>query len=339
MKISPRDLPYHLKKQTTKQPVFIYWIFGEEPFQKQEAAGQILSFLKTQHPEAEILSTQVDKTFDSLFFFQNTTTPSLFSSIKIIKIYLDDPWPTQFGELLAKHITRSSETYFLIMGPKIPMPKQQETWFKNLDPNTCFIPIWPIDAQQLPRWITQQAHKFGLKLHPTAAHYLSESTEGNLLATYQTLEKLAYSGLSEIKLSDLEAIQTDVANFDLQQLAEAFLLKDTARAIRIFNSLLAQKIEPILILWSLTQEIRILIKLHHELESAPISNKTYISPTVFKKYKIYEKKQPIFSTALSHFSETDCQKILIQLAHTDRQIKGVETGEPKETLLTLILKN
>ena len=55
-----------------------------------------------------------------------------------------------------------------------------------------------------------------------------------------------------------EEVVTDVARFDVQRLAEAFLSGDTARYARVLEGLRGEGEAPTLLLWALAEELRAL---------------------------------------------------------------------------------
>ncbi len=328
MKISLRELPQALKKSTPN----LYWIAGDEFLQKQEAVSLILKTLKTKTPpETETIFLTIDKNFDLVLLHQAISEPSLFSSHQIIKIILEDPWPPKFTQIIFDALLNLPNTIqIIISSSKIPQAKQQENGFKILESKILFIQIWPIEPHQLSAWIRDKAAQLGLHIHPTAIHYLAQSTEGNLLSTYQALEKLAYLGPQEISLSLMESVQSDMTHFDPFNLIDSWFLKDIPKTLRIFNSLLDQEVELTHVLWVLAQEIRLLANLHTESQNTPQFD-------LFKKYKIYEKKKPIIQAGLRHFSKQTCYDLLQKLAQIDRQIKGAEPGSAEQSIQKIFL--
>lgn len=331
MKLSLRELPQSLKNiQSLKYPIF--WVAGDEFLQKQEASALIMQALKKTADlnfPPEILSLSIDKNFEPAVLIQALSEPSLFANQQIIKINIEDAIPAAFLKTLGDSLPNFPPNISLIISsPKIPYPKQQENLFKTLESQLILIQIWPIDSSQLTPWIKEKAARMGLNLHPTAIHYLAQSTEGNLLATYQALEKLTYLGEPEITLSTMESIQADMAHFDLFNLIDAWLQKDKLLALRIFNSLLQQDTELTYILWALTQEIRTLAQLHLEKN---------LTDAVFKQYKIYDKRKPIIQTALRHYPLSNCYSLLQNFSKIDRQIKGITPGEARQSIQQILL--
>jgi DNA polymerase III delta subunit len=59
-----------------------------------------------------------------------------------------------------------------------------------------------------------------------------------------------------VSVAEVAASSADSARFDVFQLGEAVRARDAARALRILGGLRAEGAEPMLVLWSLTRELR-----------------------------------------------------------------------------------
>ncbi len=346
MKIYFKDLAQILSNP--KLHFSIYFIFGDELLLKQEALNLIFKKIKNNpNTPPEIIYFNIDKNFTSGTLIQALSNNSLFSNQQLFRINLEENLNNLFIQELTQWVGHYlSQKDFLnppeliITAPKIPQAKLQEAWFKLLDPHTLFIPVWPIEPSQLPHWISQKARELNLKFHPTALHDLARLTEGNLLATSQALEKLVLLNLPEIKLSDIENLQNDMAHFEPSSLIDAWFMNDTPKAQRVFLSLLSQDTELTYILFILAQEIRLLANLHRDLNNLDQTKNLNLnlSPDLLKKYKIYDKKKLLISQGLKKFNLNHCYSLLQTFAKIDRQIKGLELhqGGPELALRAVL---
>src|SRR3989304_76441 len=92
---------------------------------------------------------------------------------------------------------------------------------------------------------------------PGGAELLAHHMEGNLLAAAQEIEKLALLlGRGEVSLDDIEGNLGDNARFSVFTLADACLRGGAAAILRILNSLRAEGVDPVLVLWALAREAR-----------------------------------------------------------------------------------
>ena len=96
---------------------------------------------------------------------------------------------------------------------------------------------------------------------------LAEWTEGNLLATQQAIEKLQLLYPEQSITRDaMESMLNDNARFTVFDLSNATLVGDAYRVTRVLSHLKFEGIEPTLILWALSREIRNLVQLLDQKE-------------------------------------------------------------------------
>ncbi|GIS19500.1 MAG: hypothetical protein CM15mP120_14160 [Pseudomonadota bacterium] len=68
-------------------------------------------------------------------------------------------------------------------------PKQRSSaWFKALEKDGVVVLIWPLSAQEFPRWLQGRLQHKGLDLQTDALSYLAARVEGNFLAAAQELK-------------------------------------------------------------------------------------------------------------------------------------------------------
>jgi DNA polymerase-3 subunit delta len=116
-----------------------------------------------------------------------------------------------------------------------------------------------VERGELPQWIAERLKRSGQRASADTLRFLADTTEGNLLAAQQEIDKLALL-LPEGEL-DPEAVEgsvADVARFDVFQLSEAWLAGDAARALRILSVLESVGEAVPLILWQLGEDLHAL---------------------------------------------------------------------------------
>jgi DNA polymerase-3 subunit delta len=194
------------------------------------------------------------------------------------------------------------------------------------------LPLWPVDAGQLPGWIMQRGKQTGVILTPDAAKLLAEQVEGNLLAAAQEIEKLALLQTSGIiNASTIEDTVTDNARFDIFGLVDAALSGDAQRCIRILTHLQAEGSEPILVLWALAREIRTLMAISRESAGTSLAS-------LFGKYRIWEKRQRGVRQFLQKHPLASCRKLLLMCSKIDQIAKGAKRGNVWDALQLLALQ-
>ncbi|OOZ40900.1 DNA polymerase III subunit delta [Solemya pervernicosa gill symbiont] len=315
----------------------IYLISGDEPLQIQEAADTIRQAVREAgYSEREVM--HVEKGFDWNSLAAASSAMSLFAEQRLLDLRMPSGKPGKPGKpggaALTEYAARPAEdTILLITSGKLDKSAQNSKWFKSLDRVGVTLQVWPIDIQQLPNWIARRMKQKGMSPTREVCSLIAERVEGNLLAADQEVEKLfLLHGAGEIDLATVSAAVADSARFDVYSLADSALLGNTARAVRILDGLRAEGVEPILILWALTREIRQLAKMAHELARGGSLN------SLFSSYRIWQSRQPLLRSALKRHKVADWDAMLSACAHLDRVLKGAAQGSRWDELLQLTLR-
>jgi DNA polymerase-3 subunit delta len=323
MKLAYPQLEQHLQKALSP----IYLVSGDEILLVEEAIATI-----RQHAEKHGYNERKRIELENLLTEANEI--SLFSDKKIVEINLrNNKLLKAATEILQTYAARpAASTICLLNMSKLDGRTEQAAWFKAIDKAGVTLTIWPIAKEQLPNWIMQRAQKLKLNLARPAALLLAEQVEGNLLAASQELEKLRLMQITETITEDtLMQCATDNARFDVFNLVDSLLSGNSTRTLRILNNLLAEDIEPTLILWALSRELRTMTQICDEAKKGtPL-------PSLFTKYRIWDKRQPNVRTFLKNFSPAKGWSLLSHAALIDRIIKGGEKGNIRVELEKLVL--
>ena len=154
--------------------------------------------------------------------------------------------------------------------------------------------------------------------------------EGNLLAAYQEIQKLAL--LFPAGLLSFEQVKNsvmDVARYDVFKLSEAMLAGDTARYVRILDGLRAEGTATVLILWALAEDIRTLCKVLRTTQHG--GNLA----SVLRDARVWGVRQKLVERAAQRFNPAMAERALRQAAHVDKVVKGLRTGDAWDELLQL----
>lgn len=324
-------LPQQLNKATLAP---IYFIFGEEIILIQAACNAIRLAAK----KAGFIDRQVfyaDTPFNASSLIGGMNNYGLFSDKQLLELHLSQGFSevtTQTLTLYAKN--PPSNKLLLIIAGKMDRRLQHTTWFKRIEHIGLVIPIWPLHPPQLVRWVMERFHSIGLKIEKAAIECLIFATEGNLLATAQTIEKLSlyFDAKNKVITADqLTQALSDNARFDPFKLTDAALEGKSERCLRILRHLKEDGVEPLLILWALSRECRLLASFAFELKQG----KNLI--TLFKEQHIWEKRQLLFQQALKRHTLTHWYRLLGLASRIDQLIKGIGTGHVWNALQTLSL--
>lgn len=331
MKLAHPQLITHL----TKTVAPIYLISSDELLLIQEAVDAIRAAGKKAGFDERVSTTAETKGDWAKVLYADTHNRSLFSTKKIIELNLTNiKLNSTNGKVFEEYASKPLvDTLLIISSTKLDAKVEKTTWYKAIEKTGVVMPIWPISAEQLPQWILQRARKTHLQLTPQAAERLAALVEGNLLAAAQEIEKLSL--LYPNQVLDHQTIENavmDNARFDIFNLADSALLGNGLRCIRILKNLNDEGIEPTLVLWALTREIRVLADMQKQLQQGGSL------PSLFAKARIWEKRQAGFRAFLQRNKSRNCSDLLINAAKIDRMIKGIEIGDVWNELESFIIQ-
>jgi DNA polymerase III subunit delta len=313
----------------------IYFISGEEIVLIQAASNAIrLAAKKAGFTDRQVF--YVDKQFNGSSLIGCMNNYGLFADKQLLELHL----PPTYSETITQTLTLYAKNpppnkLLLIIAGKLDRRLQQTTWFKSIDKVGLIISIWPLQALQLLRWVTERFHAMGLKIEKAAIECLIFATEGNLLATAQTIEKLSlyFDIKNNIITTDmLMQALSDSARFDPFKLTDAALEGNSERCLRILMHLKEEGVEPLLILWALSRECRLLASFAYKL------NQGQNLITLFKEQHVWEKRRILFQQALTRHTLTHWYRLLGLASRIDQLIKGIGTGQVWNALQTLSLE-
>ncbi|SEK44514.1 DNA polymerase III, delta subunit [Colwellia chukchiensis] len=300
--------------QTLKQGFQPIWlVFGDEPWQKQDALAQIKSHAKHQG-FAEIVRFSVDDKFNWQTLCQEYAAMSLFSSLRIIEVELTSNKIADAGvQALAQILSQLHQDVQLIMhGPKLDAASQNRKWFKSLAAQGCFLPIYDIEGKQFSQWLIKQARALQLNLTNEVIELLTELFAGNLSALAQELQKLAILyGQQTITIADVELLVINQAKFNPFQLTDTLLVGDLKKCLSMLGQMQHDGSTFASLVWFIQKEISQLyqmLTLQHQGRS---------QQEIFKQFRIWDKKKPLYQQALNNISLTNAEQALARLAQVD----------------------
>lgn len=323
MKLAVQQLEQHLAK--TIAPIYI--VSSDELLLVEETVASIKQAAqKNGYTERTLITADSGSEWHKTLH-SSTHSLSLFATKQLVELNMHH---TKFGANTTKSLQEYAEkpaedTVLIIRTNKVDGKTEKSVWFKTLEKNSVFIPIWPVSSQQLPQWILQRAAKRNVKLSRDFAELIATQVEGNLLAASQEIEKLSLSNTTN------PAELTDNARFDVFNLVDSVLSGNRVRSLRILKSLAEEDIEPTLILWALTREFRTMAEIMHQTKQGTAFS------SLCTKFNIFEKRQPAVRAFLQKNSIDTCWDLLIKSAAIDRMIKGVEAGNVWNQLESLIM--
>ncbi len=260
---------------------------------------------------------------------------SLLATKKLIELDLRNQLPTKTASTLLSHAihTLTTDTVLLLETNKLDEKITKTDWYHAVEKIGVVVTIWPIPIEQFPQWLIHHAKKdYALTLQPAAAHLIATAYEGNVTAALQTLEKLSLLYPEKIiDATSAHLLLRDESHYSIFDLLDPLLLGDIKRVLHILHQLQEEKVEPVLILWAITRELRLLATLAQKLASGISFDK------LCQQHRIFTKRQPAIRRFLSTFKQADCWHYLDEAAKVDSIMKGAKVSDPWQALERLCL--
>lgn len=327
MKIRPDQLSSHLQKPLSP----IYLVGGDEPLQVQESCDAIRVVAREQgYTEREVMSVERGFAWDMVL--QSADSMSLFGDKKIIELRMPTGKPgDQGGKMLRAYAERPAEdTLLIVICGKLDAATLRTKWAQALEKAGVLIQVWPIEAARLHDWVQTRMRQRGLQASNEAISILVERVEGNMLAAAQEIDKLLLLyGPSRLEADAVADAVADSARYSIYNLVDTALTGRADKTLHMLNGLRAEGVDPVLVLWALSREIRCLSNMALDVRKGAAIE------AVLSQQRVWERRKPVVREALKRHGLGRWYGFLQQCARIDRLIKGQELGKPWDELLQL----
>ncbi|MFV8835867.1 DNA polymerase III subunit delta [Aquisalimonas sp.] len=324
MRLKPEQVADTLERSLP----LVWLITGDEPLLVGEAMDAVrVAARQAGHTEREVL--EVEAGFDWQRLAAAADNLSLFGDRRIIELRMPTGKPGQAGaRALSDYCARAPEdTVLMISAPRLDAGTRKAAWVNAIDTAGAVVQVWPLEQRQLPGWLEQRLRQAGLQPTREAVQLLAERSEGNLLAAVQEIEKLRLLvPKGELDADAVRQAVADSARFDVFDLTAAALQGEVARCARIVGGLREEGVEPTLVLWALSREVRLVC----QLQGAPGQ-----AEQVLKKNGAFGPRKNQLQRAAQRGGPRRWQALLMRCARADRVIKGVAPGRIWDELLQL----
>jgi DNA polymerase III subunit delta len=328
MKLNYSQLEMHLAKQLLP----IYIISGEEILLKSDCSHWIRKAAKQAGFQMHM---RLSETTHEGEIYEVLYTTSFLAEKKLLELDCRTQHPSKVvAHILEEYAKNPNLNNILLIDiGKIDSKLAKQAWYQACEKNGCVATVWPIPREQLPQWIMTRAKKYKLPFSSAAAQYLTDYVEGNLIAASQAIEKIyLFKPQDVIDETLINSILNDESSYTIFDLSENLIAGDSKRSLHILDKLKMDGIEPTLILWSITRELRLLAELSDQLRQG----RSY--DVLFQQYKIFFRRQNAIRKFLTQYSSEDCYYFLMQAARIDKLIKGVLTWNVWEALQLFCLR-
>jgi DNA polymerase-3 subunit delta len=320
VKIASRQLEAQLRKGLGN----LYTVHGAEALLALEAADRIREAARREGAaEREVFFAEPGADWGR--FGAAAANMSLFASKRLVELRIPTGKPgTEGSRAIEAYCARlPDDAVTLVALPELDWQQQKSKWFEALERAGVMVEARAVTRDELPDWLAGRLSRQGQKASVETLEWLADRVEGNLLAAKQEVEKLALLlPAGEVTLEAIRDAVTDVSRFERDTLLEAIHGGDAGRVARVVESLEGEG-EPLpLLLWTLTEELRLMMAL-----AANQRPRRFLPP---------ERMAMLQKSARRHRAET-FDRELLRAHRIDRMIKGVETGDPWDSVIDLAL--
>jgi DNA polymerase-3 subunit delta len=343
MQIGADRLAGHLQRELRA----LYTVWGDEPLLAQEAADAIRAAARAAGCSERQVHTVMGAHFDWSSLLGASQALSLFADRQLVEIRIPSGKPGKEGSDALQRYCELAEAgggrdvITLVQLPRLDRSQQSSAWFGALDRAGVAVRVDPIERQALPRWIGERLAAQGQHVASgadgqRALAFFADRVEGNLLAAHQEIQKLALLyPPGEISFEQIETAVLNVARYDVFRLGEAVLAGQAARALRMLEGLRSAGEAPVLVHWTLAEDIRGLKRVKDALGAGkPL-------PLALREARVWGAKERVFERAVTLIGESSLAHLLDAAHVCDGLVKGLKHPDwpldPWEGLQRLVL--
>lgn len=312
----PALLP-HLQRNTKA----VYVLVGADPYLLNEAALSIKkSWRQRGDTDEKIIHINAAADWERLLAEANSY--SLFAELVLLDIRFEKKTIDATGKDMLTQYLQHINPRCLIILQASTVPAKQLQWLTTNE-HVVLVQIDPLTSAALQRWITTELNDRSIQYAPQVPALIFQYSQGNMLASAQVIEKLAlvYDEKNELSVEAVQAQLIDQCDFQLYELGDACLTANAKKAIHLLRQANNNRVEPTLILWLLTQEIRQLIQLTHLLKQS------ITFPAACTQLKIWPKRAKSYETTLTRQPLAKLYKLLQTSKQLDECIKTSQSQQ------------
>ena len=331
MRLSTEQLPQQLARGLAP----LYTVYGDEPLLALEAADRIRARARADgYSEREVLSAEPH--FDWSQLRMSAQSQSLFASRRVLELRIPGGKPGGAGgQALQAFCARlPAETVTLVSLPGIDWRAQKSAWFAALEAAGTLVEAQPVARGALPAWLAGRLKAQAQHADADTLEFFAESVEGNLIAAYQEVQKLALLfPPGKLTLEQVRESVFDVARFDVSDLGAAVVAGNAQHLARVLDTLQGEGAASPLVLWMITEEIRAIARLLAVLAAGrPLQQ-------ALRDVRIWGRaRQSLLQKHIRRFTLRQAEAALLHAAGIDRLIKGLAKGDVWDELLQLGLR-
>jgi DNA polymerase-3 subunit delta len=324
-----------LAQQLARELKPLYTVFGDEPLLALEATDRIRAKARAEgYIEREVLTVESSFKWSQLAMAANSQ--SLFASQKLLELRIPNGKPGVEGSAALQALCAAlpADTVTLVYLPDIDWRAQKAGWFETLDRAGIAVESKAVPRKALPQWLAARLKAQGQEADADALAFVAERVEGNLMAAFQEVQKLALLfPPGPISFEQVRDAVLDVARYDVFNLGEAMLEGDAVRLTRMLDGLKGEGAAPLMALWSLSEEIRAIGRVLTGAATGRPLNQLWRDARVWGA-----THQSLMQQNLRRFTMEQVTQGLRHAATIDRMVKGMAQGDVWDEILQLVLR-
>ncbi len=330
MKLYPDKIDAHLQRQSAP----VYLLHGDEPYQLMQIGDKLRVYAKNSgFDERQVIVATEDA--DWAQFREAADSMSLFAEKRLIELRLPTGKPGRTGSEILKQycLNPADDVLLLITSAKLDRGAASSAWFKAIDKVGVTIAVWPLDVQNLKRWIETKLAGQGLQATEEAVALITARVEGNMLAASQEIERLALlHPAGSLSADDVLAAVADSARYSIADLVQAALQGQSVRTVKIIRGLRGEAVAPVMVLWTLAGEIR------SGTRAAEAHEKGMALDAALKSAQVWQSRVAPLKQAIKRHDARSWLSMLSASTMLDRVIKGHAQGDVWDELESLCMQ-
>ena len=236
----------------------VFFVTGDEQLLVEEACDAIVEAAKGRgFDERTLFEAAPRAPWRDLF--QNAANLSLFAAKRLLDVRIPARGLDRAGSDALRGYLKEplADTLLLCRAVGLDWRQRNSAWHKALDKAGVVVPVWPISAAELPRWLEARCRAAGLEPTRDALEALAEMVEGNLLAARQEIEKLKLIAPSgAVGLAEVARAVGDSSHFDAFALIDTAFAGDGAKTRKILHALRLEGVAVYFLMASLVNQLR-----------------------------------------------------------------------------------
>jgi len=327
MQIAAAQFEAHLQRGLKS----LYTLHGDEPLLQQEAADALRRAARQQGFTERTVHTVAGAHFDWSEVLASGGSLSLFADKQLVEIRIPSGKPGKDGsqalQQLAQTAAGQDSTLTLVMLPRLDAATLKSAWFAALEGAGISVRLDTIARKDLPQWVAQRLQQQGQRVAAgdegqRTLQFFADRIEGNLLAAHQEIQKLGLLyPAGTLSLAQVESAVLNVARYDVFKLAEAVLGGQVLRVQRMLDGLQAEGEAPVLVHWTLAEDIRTLYRVRRALDTGrPL-------PMALRENRVWGSKEKLLERVLPHLDTATLSHWLHDAHTVDGIVKGLKQPE------------